>query len=80
MMAYIIHLVNVMRGVFLTVGQSGAHSAIPAVVLEQVVDRYHGADVKKQVDGDVEKFTKDKALWSAGRDDMLENVTSLTHL
>jgi hypothetical protein len=77
MMAYIIHLVNVMRGVFLTVGQSAESCAITEEELDQVVKTYRQTKIKEKIDHDVAEFTRDKVLWSAGRDMVLEELTLL---
>ena len=67
-----------MRSVFQSHG--GGSTGITVDQIETIVDKYRNTSVKQKVDHDVEKFTKNKAVWSAGRDMVLEEITRLIHV
>jgi hypothetical protein len=77
MMAYIVHLVNIMRGVFRRTGKSADRRGITADEVERIVEQYRDTSVKKEIDREVQEFTKEKALWNAGKDMVLEKIASL---
>ena len=79
MMAYIVHLVNIMRGVLREIGQSADRLKVTEDVVVRVVEQYRNTAVKREIDREVQEFAKDRSLWNVtvGKDAVLEKVTSL---
>jgi hypothetical protein len=73
MMAYIVHLINVMRRVF----KSHMHGDISEELLKTIVDDYEGSNVKSKIDSAVADFTRHRDIWKAGKDIVFEEITRL---
>ena len=67
-----------MQSVFQSHGR--ASTGITVDQIETIADKYRSTSVKQKIDHDVEKFMKNKAVWSAGHDMVLEEITRLIHV